>query len=268
MRRALCALAILCAAPIASASPIIIDGSTSDWGPIVADNNLSTWSFSGDIGLIGSIVEDSDDGAGDGGLVGPNQGGQNYDAEAFGLAYQGGVLYGLIVSGQRPDNGLERYGPGDIVIQTSVANYVIEVGGGAGGGAGGSIFELDPGSTYDLAGNGFTNSHGVTGLAGRVHRNPAMLNDPIPPPGPTQLDHSSAGIVVGTADYIFTRDAFTTQHSVIEFSLPIGLLNGEQILGAFWAPSCGNDILEVVPEPATLSLVGLVGLIGLRRRRA
>lgn len=270
-----CALCVAFAASVAStvsATPLVVDGGTADWGPIVADNNASIFAFLGGIGLVGSMVEDSDDLADDGGIVGPNQGGQNYDAEAMAIAVQGGTLYGLIVSGQRPDNGIDRFGPGDILIQTTGNSYAIEVGGGAGGGAfANSVNEGSGGSKYSLFGNGFTDQHAAVGaaqVAGSIWKNPGLLLDPIPPEGPTQIDPSGPGTLIGTADYVFTRDAFTAQHSVIEFSLPLSLFNGENIVSAAWRPACGNDELMVVPEPSTVAILALLGLVSARRKRA
>ena len=50
----------------------------------------------------------------------------------MGVALQGNVMYIAIVTGQRPDNGLMRYSPGDIYMTTPVGVVGIEVGGGVG----------------------------------------------------------------------------------------------------------------------------------------
>lgn len=271
-RNILAAAIALLTASAASAAPILIDGSTSDWGVTVADNNGSVLtSFAGNIGLIDSAIEDTNDTEGDGGFLGPNQGGQNYDVEAMAVAIQGNIIYGLIVSGQRNDNGFERFSPGDILIQTTGGLYAIEVGGGAGGGGpNGAIVEGANGSSYALNGNGFTtghSSHAGSQIAGTVWKNAGLVLDPIPPQGPTQIDSGNPGTKVGLADFIFTRDSFTTQHSIIEFSLDRSMFGDDTILFLAFRPSCGNDELSVVPEPSTLAMLAPFAFFVLRRNR-
>jgi hypothetical protein len=65
-------------------------------------------------------------------------------------------MYLAIVTGQRPDNGLSTYSPGDIYMTTPLGIVSIEVGGGPGGGAGGAIAEGAEGSTYNVYSNGYT----------------------------------------------------------------------------------------------------------------
>ncbi len=92
-------------------------------------------------------IEDTSDSAGDNGFVGPNYGGQNYDVEFLGVKQQGSRIYLAMVSGLRPDNGFERFGPGDIRLVVNGVTYGIEVGGGVGGGAGGMLTGGMEGST-------------------------------------------------------------------------------------------------------------------------
>lgn len=270
-----------------AASAITIDGDLSDWGVTVADNNNSDFSSpSATIGLVSSFTEDQNDFAGNNGYVGPNYGGQNYDAEFMGIAVQGKTMYLAIVSGQRPDNGLTKYSPGDIYMTTPVGIVGIEVGGGAGGGAGGVVTEGDAGSTYNLKSNGYTQSYGTTDAAqtaGSVWANADWIPDPIAPGSPVQMDINGASTKVGDADFVYTRNTQTSQHSVIELALDLTNLiddDGNGSIGIHWSPSCGNDIVTAffqvsipittteIPEPgsALVWLVG-VGMIGAMRAR-
>ena len=271
----------------AAASAITIDGNLSDWGVTVADNNNSDFSSpSATIGLVSTFTEDQNDFAGNNGYVGPNYGGQNYDAEFMGVALQGKTMYLAIVSGQRPDNGLSKYSPGDIYMTTPVGIVGIEVGGGAGGGAGGVVTEGDAGSTYNLKSNGYTQSYGTTDAAqtaGSVWANADWIQDPIAPGSPVQMDINGASTKIADADYVYTRNTQTSQHSVIELALDLTNMlddDGSGSIGIHWSPSCGNDIVTAffqvsipittteIPEPgsALVWLVG-VGVMGAMRSR-
>ncbi|MEQ9379342.1 MAG: hypothetical protein RJP95_00650 [Pirellulales bacterium] len=276
----LIAIGILLLATACSAAPLTVDGDLADWGFSVADNNASSFVPDAGLSLGGIFVEDSDDNAGDGGFVGPNYGGQNYDGEAMAVAVQNLNLFVAIVSGQRPDNGLARFGPGDLRIITSGGDYGIEIGGGAGGGAGTMLSEGDEGSTYTLNSSGFTASHAATDAAqtvGSIWLNPDWILDPIPPQDTTQMQISGGGTHVGDATYRFTRDLVTTQHSIIEMSIPLSIFGDEMIQNIIWRPSCGNDELQLmpsivpVPEPSSLTLAVLavvcLPLIHWHRRR-
>ena len=281
----------LLSAPAAAAT-ITIDGNLSDWGITVSDSPGSTplsnfSNLSTTIGLQASFVEDQNDNAGDGGFLGPNQGGQNYDAEFLGVALQNTTLFIAIVTGQRPDNGATRYSPGDIMLTINNNLYGIEVGGGVGGGAGAAITEGAAGSTYNVNSNGFTN--GTTPLlataaaqtAGSVWIGADWINDPIAPATPVQMKINGTSTQVGTANYVYTRNSVTSQHSIIELALDISNLldeDGEGLIGIHWSPSCGNDIVQAlftasmetqIPEPGSVIVwvAGFGAMIGLRYRR-
>jgi hypothetical protein len=263
----------------AIAAPITVDGSLADWGISVADGNRSNYSglIGAGSGLLGSHVEDTSDWAGDAGYVGPNYGGQNYDAEFLGVAYSGSTVYIGIVTGQRPDNGLQRFAPGDIYIRTQSGVFGIEVGGGAGGGPGGAIGEGAAGSFYTLNSDGYTTAHTSlpARVAGSIWRDPTWYMDPLDTPSPTQMVAANSGSYVGLADFVYTRNSVTMQHAIIELSFDAALLGGLSALtDSEWRAVCGNDELMVdisVPEPATLLLFGgsvlAVAAIGRRRRR-
>ncbi|MCK4660898.1 MAG: PEP-CTERM sorting domain-containing protein [Phycisphaerae bacterium] len=256
-------------------APLMVDGDLSDWGVAVADNNGTRFSFTPGIGLLDYYAEDQNDLAGDGGLLGPNYGGQNYDAELMTVAYQQGSLFLAIVTGQRPDNGFVRYAPGDIRIETDQGTYAIEVGGGMGGEPGLMISSGDTGSTYTLKKHGWTEHYEDANplqTAGSIWADVDWLLDPISPKQPTQFEIDDSSTLVGIADYVFTADSVTTQHAIIELSFDVSLFDGATIESVHWRPSCGNDELDVtvnlVPEPTSLLLLttGVLATAGGRRR--
>jgi hypothetical protein len=276
------ALAFALTAAPAGAATLTVDGDLSDWGISVGDNNTSNFSnLAGNIGLLASFTEDQSDTAGDSGYLGPNQGGQNYDAEFLGMAMQGSTLYIAIVTGQRPDNGLTRFSPGDIHLTIDGVEYGIEVGGGTGA----AVTEGGAGATYILNSNGYTNSVGTTSplqTAGSVWTNTDWIADPIAPQTDVQMKINGGSTQVGTADYVYTGNTVTTQHAIIELALDISNLlgeDGEGLIGIYWSPSCGNDIVQAlhlasiptteVPEPGTalVWLLGVGAMAGVRYRK-
>ncbi|TPW12111.1 MAG: hypothetical protein FD130_1837 [Halothiobacillaceae bacterium] len=192
-------------------------------------------------------------------------------------ALQGHTLFITLVSGQRVDNGLQYYSPGDLFFETSSGRYGVEIGGGAGGGAGSAIYEGDAGSTYTLNSSGYTLSHAnaaATQVAGSVWKNGDWILDPLAPSGPVQLKINAGSQLVGTADYIFTRNTVTSQHAIIELALDTRMFNGDLLNSMHWRPSCGNDEMNVrlnlqtVPEPNSLWLMGAgLGLVAWVARR-
>jgi len=292
------ALAALAFSGPTFAGPITVDGNVADWHISVADGNASNGGLGSNFSnpwVEGTILnqtfffakEDTDDRWGDAAFLGPNYGGQNYDVEFMGLALVGNTMYLTIVTGQRPDNGFQRFSPGDIRIvaksskaqnATVLAQYGIEVGGGPGDlgvPSTGILEEGAAGSTYSLNSSGYTVGHTTTvRTVGSIWQDPNWLLDPIEPGTPVQLD--GGGTYRGTADFVYTRNADPTkQHSVIELSLDLRIFGDAGALDIYWAPSCGNDVLEInddlparVPEPATLAALG-IGLLAFRfvRRR-
>lgn len=261
-----------------ASAAIVVDGNLSDWGITIGDNNTSNYStlFGPSIGLLSSFEEDQNDTAGHSFTLGPNLGGQDYDAEFLAAAYNNNTLFIAISTGQRPDNGFAYFGPGDIRIETSGGTYWLEVGGGAGGGIGTLITAGAVGSTYTLKSNGETQSYADAAAlqkAGSVWTGVTTILDPIVPQGATQFAINPGSTAVGTASYAYSRNSQTNQHAFIETGLPISMFNGETIQSIHWRPACGNDEVDLsvnlVPEPATMSLlVGGLALLRNRRRRA
>lgn len=271
------------------AGPITVDGKVNDWGISVGDNNTSNFTTPGVTGTVLKSTfffakEDQDDHWGDSGYLGPNYGGQNYDVEFMGLAFSGSKLYITIVTGQRPDNGFMRYSPGDIRIVAKDSKtgpvrsvFGIEVGGGQGGvSPAGDLTEGGLGSTYILNSSGYTVGYTDTPgrAAGSVWQDANWLLDPIAPGTEVQLKNDGSGVKVGDADFVYTRnETATAQHSVIELALDRSIFDGAGALDIYWAPSCGNDVLEInddlparVPEPGTLAALG-IGFFAIRLAR-
>ena len=263
---AVCALGLV--GNQAGAGTLTVDGNLSDWGFHVADNNGSTFVPAAGIGLIGIQVHDHND---NGGLNAPldvYSGGQKFDAEMLAAAVQGGKLFIAISTGQRPDNGFTNYAPGDIKIDTSGGVYGVEVGGGMGGGSGSAITDWRPGSSYTMN-QGFTTGYIATPAAqtaGSVWFNPYFnFFQQMQIPGAT---------FVGNSDYIFTRNTVTSQHAIIELSIPLSFFGTNQLQNISWAPSCDNSYLTIncspVPEPSSvvLAMLGSLGACWMIRRRS
>jgi hypothetical protein len=294
---------------------VTVNGDLSDWG--VTLNGSNQLEFSGGVvnnpvhpGNSGTIdnflgntwklywgAEDQSDTAGDGGALGPNSGGQNYDVEFIGAFIEGTTLTIAISTGQRPDNGLARFSPGDLRIETNNGLYGVEMGGGAGDTSrtDGSIDLGDTGTTYELKSSGFTisatDNNDPEGLrkAGSVWLTEEgdWILDPLVPKDPAQLNPTQliGGDYVGDADeYIYSYASALGQHAFIEIRLDMSLfanginLSDLEILSISWDPSCGNDILDipvgdspnVIPEPASVAVWGTLSMLGLvygRRKR-
>ena len=144
------------------------------------------------------------------------------------------------------------YAPGDIKIDTSGGVYGVEVGGGMGGGSGSAITTGAPGSSYTMN-QGFTTGYIATPAAqtaGSVWFNPYFNF--------FQQMQIPAATFVGNSDYIFTRNTVTSQHAIIELSIPLSFFGTNQLQNISWAPSCDNSYLTIncspVPEPSSVVL--------------
>ena len=252
-------------------------------------------------------VEDSND-LSNSYRLGPLFGGENYDAEGLFASIHENNLYIAIATGQRVDNGnggdphKKYFSPGDISIVLPDAAggsvYGIEVGGGLGGQTSANyvITEDDPGTTYRLFSNGYTNfaddrtvTDDPNAKAGSVWLT-GSASDWIPGLGGSGIPRTqlTGGThVPATVDYAYNfgvaADGTTPldfgEHAFIELCISnYADVFDHNLKGAtvHWYPSCGNDELGLsvdlpVPEPATLvvwSLLGGFGIaVGLYRRR-
>lgn len=258
------------------------------------------------LGMGATLYYQSEDKVGSNGFVGPMYGGQDYDVEFLGVIIQNGKLYIGIASGQRPDNGFSNYSPGDIRLTINGTLFGIEVGGGRGGN-GGSLVELGAtGATYGLNSSGHTDGYrGSNGstygsnppvdfdddqTAGSIWKPTNWYTDSSFPSGNGSQFQIIAGTPVGqSADYAFSRDSVSTQHSFIEVevnlstfltSLGKSSVNEIQVQSVEWSPSCRNDVLHVdipegsggteeIPEPISIAIwsaMTLVGAVAFRRR--
>jgi hypothetical protein len=70
---------------------------------------------------------------------------------------------------------------------------------------------------------------------------------------------------VGNANFVFTRNTETSQHAVIELSVPLSFFGTNTLQNVSWAPSCDNSYLSIsvhpIPEPGSLMLM-LMGAVG------
>jgi hypothetical protein len=316
----LVALAVFAGAVSHATAGITVDGDLSDWGITIDSSGHLVYNpaygYIGDAPVnsvvnktgtatIGGVkihfnLEDSDDDTVDFYRVGPQYGGQNYDAEALLVTVDTNTLYIAIASGQRPDNKAYRgngadarfYGPGDILLMTDASDavgplYGIEVGGGPGAPnpMPESLDETSAGWTYALQPNGYTDP-GASGARLPVDSTPVMAGSL----WHTMLSNWGQGIVsgeltqllggdyVGLADYVLNfyqakdingNAQSLREHSIIELSIPYTdtMFNGS-VDYVRWSPACSNDILRVlevrlpppVPEPGSLIVWVLLAL--------
>ncbi len=284
-------------------SSFAANGSLSEWG-VASDfsnlqNNAGNQCTASAIASIGATFAcERYAGTDNTGYLGPQYGGQNYDVAFMGLATNSArnALYFGLVSGQRPDNGMNSYSPGDLFFKLNGVNYVIEMAGGAGhSGAGLAAQTLGAtGSTYTLNGQGYTSNVANPVNANQTFGSIWRVTDGTTRTGvlnssntgrPIQFEASANASQVGTATAAYsTRDSLSGQYATYELSLDLmtfglgGLGAQVSAVEAYWGPSCYNDYLEQsiefarpsnqTPEPGTLALFGaaLAGLLARRKR--
>lgn len=250
--------------------------------------------------------EDTDDSAGNNVNVGPHTGGQNYDGEFLGAGFytdaDGNQYLAIaIVTGQRPDNGTQYYSPGDIRINTLFGEtYGVET----------------TGKTYTLDSSGNTTSSKTSqyaaGTVVQASDDNSWVLPPFSPYTPVQLNNTTyksgkqtlAGnnAAVGSAELYSSGNSLTysvterkrvngqwknvttqykSQHAFYEVLIPLSYFGGAPVTSVHWAPSCGNDLLDVnlgngvvptgsnAPEPgsAVLALMAGLGVWRIRRRK-
>jgi hypothetical protein len=273
-----------------AAGPPEAQASLADWGIVVGDNNDTSYNgvvlsggptthHGGDIYgryAVGTttaaftyqyMIEDYNDNSGVGGTVGPNQGGQNYDAEFIGVAVVGGELKIAILTGQMPAgpgaNPASEFSPGDIRIETTTPDvFGIEVGGG---GTDGKTWAIHPtnGSTTG------SSTHSTGQVAGSLWKNSDWIYETVAPNStPVQIKNGT-GTNTGNASS-FSYTAVSAQHAFIELTISLAGFGGSTLTQFSWAPSCGNDIvfilgegittnIVVVPEPSSMCLLAMAG---------
>jgi hypothetical protein len=264
-RMAFIALLACCALPNSvQAAWVTSDMSLRDWGITVKDTSSPSYTgFTNQSTPAGTLtkrektyngfeyfyaMEDSNDTWGASSTLGPNKGGQNYDAEFIGIGTYEDQVVIAILTGQRPDNGFSNYAPGDIKIST-VKNgvqgvYGVEVGGGAGGATGSATTKGGLGTNYQTKSDGSTigalNSDGSYVLtssqtnlstlisktsgdgsryhpeqvAGSIWFNPVWLKDPISNPITDVQVQFSGGTRVGMADSFMNTGNVKTLNAV------------------------------------------------------
>src|SRR5262245_35769908 len=237
------ALTFVCAS--ASAGPITVDGSGSDWGI-----DPSTGDFNQSIGTRIFFENLASNGAG--GTVGPGFGGQFFDVEAVYALHEGQYLNFAIATGFDPDGvlqGSKLFTPGDI------------------------FFDL--GSGFNVAvdlqtGQVFTNA---------THSNPVDFpaSAPFTITGGTEVGVASLYVPFNGVPSAFSWSNTTySSHFLIEGRLDLNLAGAAYSdAGIHWTMSCGNDVgrgyidAPHMPEPSTICLLGFglaVTVAGLRRR--